>query len=135
MKTIAALITVSLAWLAGAPPAAADQVADAFYARCMSENSYQLPPVDLDEACACMAPVLVSFLTPEARQQIEQAIKANQPVSFSGSPFKGDPATLARSAIKQCPKVGAAMYQQNCGGQNAEAPQCVEMKKMLDGGP
>ena len=128
-------VSTVLACLACVRPAAADQVADAFYALCMSENSYNLPPVELDEACACMAPVLVSFLTPEARQGIEQSIKSNQTVAISGNPYKGDPATLARSAIKQCPKVGAAMYQQNCGGQNAEAPQCVEMKKMLDAGP
>lgn len=133
MKALALLVVP--ACFALAAPAAADQVADAFYARCMSENSYQLPPVDLDEACACMAPVLVSFLTPEARQQIEQAIRANTTVAMSGNPYKSDPTTVAQAAIKQCPKVAGAMYDQKCSGQNAEAPYCVEMKKMLDGGP
>jgi len=135
MKTLTALSTMILAWFALAAPAAADTVTDAFYARCTTENSYQMQPAELDEACACMAPVLVSFLTPEARQEIESAIKANRSVSFSGSPFKGDPATLARSAIKQCPSVGRAMYQQNCTGANESAPQCQEMKQMLDAAP
>lgn len=115
--------------------AAADPILDAFYARCTSENSYQMPPAELDQACACMAPVLVSFLTPEARQQILDAIKANKAVSFSASPFKGNPADLARSAIKQCPEVGAAMYQQKCAGGNESAPECQEMKAMIDQAP
>lgn len=125
--------------LAGALPfaltatsAAADPVVDAFYTRCVSENSYQLGPNDLEGACACMAPVMVSFLTDEARRQIEVAIKNNQPIGLRGSPFKGNPADLARSAIKQCPAVGAAMYQQRCAGGNEAAPQCQEMKGMLD---
>jgi len=120
--------------LASATPlrAAADPLVDAFYAHCVSENSYQMQPADLEGACGCMAPVLVSFLTVEARQQIEAAIKSNKPVSFSGSPFKGNPADLARSAIKQCPAVGAAMYQQKCAGGNETTPQCQEMKGMID---
>ena len=112
--------------------AAGDPVVDAFYARCVTENSYQMQPAELEDACSCMAPVMVSFLTVGARQQIEAAIKADKPIGFSGSPFKGDPADLARSAIKQCPAVGAAMYQQKCAGGNAAAPQCQEMKSMLD---
>lgn len=135
MTRIAIFGAVIPACFALAAPAAADPVTDAFYARCTTENSYQMQPAELDEACACMAPVLVSFLTPEARQEIESAIEANRSVSFSGSPFKGDPAELARSAIRQCPKVGAAMYRQNCQGANESAPQCVEMKQMIDGGP
>jgi hypothetical protein len=47
-------------------------------------------------------------------------------------PYKGNPAELARSAIKQCPAVGAAMYQQKCAGNNEAAPQCQEMKGMID---
>ena len=115
-----------------APAAEADPVVDAFYLRCVSENSYQMEPADLEGACACMAPVMVSFLTVEARKSIEEAIKANKPVSLTGSPFKGNPADLARDAIRQCPAVGAAMYQQKCSGGNASAPQCREMKDMLD---
>jgi len=107
-------------------------VVDAFYSRCVSENSYQMAPNELESACACMAPVMVSFLTDDARQRIEYAIKNNQPIGLSGNPFRGDPADLARSAIKQCPAVGAAMYQQKCSGDNASAPQCQEMKGMLD---
>ena len=128
-----------LKFLAGALPiavaatsASADPVVDAFYTRCVSENSYQMAPNDLESACACMAPVMVSFLTDEARRQIEDAIKNSQPLRLSGSPFRGDPADLARSAIKQCPAVGAAMYEQKCSGGNATAPQCREMKDMLD---
>jgi len=113
-------------------PAAADPVVDAFYARCVSENSYQMPPAELESACACMAPVLVSFLTVDARRQVEQAIANNRPVSFNGSPFKGNPAELARGAIQQCPAVGAAMYQQKCAGANEAAPECKEMKAMID---
>jgi hypothetical protein len=114
-----------------APAAEADPVVDAFYLRCVSENSYQMEPADLEGACACMAPVMVSFLTVEARKSIEEAIKANKPVSLTGSPFKGNPADLARDAIRQCPAVGEAMYRQKCTG-NEAAPQCQEMKNMLD---
>jgi hypothetical protein len=114
-----------------APAAEADPVVDAFYLRCVSENSYQMEPADLEGACACMAPVMVSFLTVEARKTIEEAIKANKPVSVTGSPFKGNPADLARDAIRQCPAVGEAMYRQKCTG-NEAAPQCQEMKNMLD---
>ena len=114
-----------------APAAEADPVVDAFYLRCVSENSYQMEPADLEGACACMAPVMVSFLTVEARKSIEEAIKANKPVSVTGSPFKGNPADLARDAIRQCPAVGEAMYRQKCTG-NEAAPQCQEMKNMLD---
>lgn len=114
-----------------APAAEADPVVDAFYLRCVSENSYQMEPADLEGACACMAPVMVSFLTAEARKSIEEAIKANKPVSVTGSPFKGNPADLARDAIRQCPAVGEAMYRQKCTG-NEAAPQCQEMQNMLD---
>jgi hypothetical protein len=114
-----------------ATAAEADPVVDAFYLRCVSENSYQMEPADLEGACACMAPVMVSFLTAEARKTIEEAIKANKPVSVTGSPFKGNPADLARDAIRQCPAVGEAMYRQKCTG-NEAAPQCQEMKNMLD---
>lgn len=133
MKILVALVALGGAMLTlASATAAADPVVDAFYDRCVSENSYQMPPADLDQACGCMAPVLVSFLTPEARQQVEAAIQANKPVTFSGSPFKGHPAELARSAIKQCPSVGAAMYQQKCVGGNEATPQCQEMKGMID---
>ena len=113
-------------------PAAADPVVDAFYGRCVSENSYRMQPADLESACACMAPVLVSFLTIDARRQVEQAIANNKPVSFNGSPFKGNPADLARRAIQECPAVGAAMYQQKCAGGNEAAPECQEMQAMID---
>ena len=132
MKAFQGLGLAILACLLFGQPAAADPVSDAFYERCTAENSYQMQPAELGEACACMAPVLASFLTVEARQQIEAAIKSNKPVSFSGSPFKGNPADLARSAIKQCPAVGAAMYQQKCAGGNETTPQCQEMKGMID---
>ncbi|WP_119304018.1 hypothetical protein [Dongia deserti] len=112
--------------------APADPVVDAFYVRCVSENAYQLEPAQLEGACACMAPVMVSFLTDEARLKIEDAIRANEPASIGGSPFKGDPADLARSAIKQCPAVGEAMYRQKCAGGNEAAPQCQEMKSLID---
>jgi len=125
-------LALALPFIVAATTAAADPVVDAFYTRCVSENSYQMGPNELEGACACMAPVMVSFLTDEARGRIEDAIKRNQPIGLSGSPFKGDPADLARSAIKQCPAVGAAMYQQKCAGGNAAAPQCREMKSMLD---
>jgi hypothetical protein len=115
-----------------AAAANADPVVDAFYNRCVAENSYQMQPAELEGACACMSPVMVSFLTMEARRQIEAAIQANKPVSLSGSPFKGDPATLARRAIRECPQVGAAMYRQNCAGGNETKPQCQEMKAMID---
>ncbi|HET6161204.1 MAG TPA: hypothetical protein VFE34_22880 [Dongiaceae bacterium] len=116
-------------------PAVGDPVADAFYARCVAENSYQMQPAELDQACACMAPVLTSFLTVDARQRVEDAIKTGKPVTFSGNPYKGNPADLARSAIKQCPTVGAAMYQQKCVGATEATPQCQEMKKMIDQAP
>jgi hypothetical protein len=115
-----------------ATAAVADPVVDAFYSRCVTENAYQMAPNELESACACMAPVMTSFLTDDARGRIEDALKNNQPVSLSGSPFKGNPADLARSAIKQCPAVGAAMYQQKCAGGNEAAPQCQEMKAMID---
>jgi hypothetical protein len=128
---------LSALFLAGmlALPAAADPVVDSFYVRCVSENSYRMPPEELEQACACMAPVLTSFLADDARRQIEQAISTNKPVSFAGSPFKGDPAELARSAIRQCPAVGAAMYRQKCAGASEAAPQCQEMKAMIDQAP
>ncbi|HEV8391517.1 MAG TPA: hypothetical protein VGQ35_16820 [Dongiaceae bacterium] len=113
-------------------PAAADPVVDAFYDRCVSENSYQMGPGELEQACSCMAPVLVSFLSIAARQQVAEAIKTGKPITFSGSPFKGDPADLARRAIQECPTVGAAMYQQKCVGGNEATPQCREMKEMID---
>jgi len=128
LKFLAAAVPIAIT----ATTATADPVVDAFYARCVSENSYQMAPNELESACACMAPVMVSFLTDDARQRIEYAIKNNQPIGLSGNPFRGDPADLARSAIKQCPAVGAAMYQQKCSGDNASAPQCQEMKGMLD---
>jgi hypothetical protein len=128
LKILACAVPIAVA----ATTAAADPVVDAFYTRCVSENSYQMGPNELEGACACMAPVMVSFLTDDARRRIEDAIKNNQPIGLSGSPFKGNPADLARSAIKQCPNVGAAMYQQKCSGGNASAPQCREMKDMLD---
>jgi hypothetical protein len=112
--------------------ALADPVVDAFYARCVSENSYRMEPAELEGACACMAPVMASFLTSDARRRIEDAIRVNKPASFGGSPFKGNPAELARSAIRQCPSVGAAMYQQKCAGGNEATPQCQEMKGMID---
>jgi hypothetical protein len=128
LKFLAAAVPIAVT----ATTATADPVVDAFYSRCVSENSYQMAPNELESACACMAPVMVSFLTDDARQRIEYAIKNNQPIGLSGNPFRGDPADLARSAIKQCPAVGAAMYQQKCSGDNASAPQCQEMKGMLD---
>ena len=131
MKFLKILACVLPAVLAAAT-AAADPVVDAFYNRCVSENSYQMGPNDLESACACMAPVMVSFLTDDARRQIDESIKNRQPLRLNSSPFRGDPADLARSAIKQCPAVGAAMYQQKCSGGNATAPQCREMKEMLD---
>jgi hypothetical protein len=112
--------------------AAADPVSDAFYERCTTENSYTMQPAELNGACACMAPVLASFLTVEARHEIEAALKSKRPASFAGSPFKGNPADLARTAIKECPMVGEAMYQQKCAGKYDGAPECQEMKKMID---
>ena len=128
LKILACAVPIAIA----ATAAAADPVVDAFYGRCVAENSYQMEPSELEGACACMAPVMVSFLTMEARRQIEAAIQANKPVGLSGSPFKGDPATLARRAIGECPQVGAAMYRQNCAGGNETKPQCQEMKAMID---
>lgn len=133
MKTSAALAGgVLLAIAINISAASADPVVDAFYDRCVSENSYQMQPAELEQACSCMAPVLVSFLTIDARRRVEDAIRANKAVSFAGSPFKGNPADLARSAIEQCPSVGAAMYQQKCTGGNEATPQCQEMKQMID---
>jgi hypothetical protein len=125
-------ILATLACMALARPAEADPVVDAFYARCISENAYQMQAPELGGACTCMAPVLASFLTVDARMQIEDSLKTGKPVSFGGSPFMGNPADLARSAIKRCPMVGAAMYRQKCAGKNEGAPECREMKKMID---
>ncbi len=116
----------------GIGPAQADPVVDAFHESCVAENAYQMAPTELADACGCMAPVLVSFLTVRARQQVEESIRTNKPPSFSGSPFKGNPAELARSAIAQCPSVGEAMYRQKCQGANEATPQCQEMKEMVD---
>ena len=91
-----------------------------------------MAPNELEGSCACMAPVMVSFLTDDARRRVEDAIKNSAPVSLGASPFKGDPADLARSAIQQCPGVGKAMYAQKCAGGNEAAPQCQEMKGMID---
>lgn len=132
MRATEGLSLAILACMTLARPAEADPVADAFYARCTAENAYHMQPAELDGACACMAPVLASFLTVEARKQIEDSLKTGKPASFGGSPFKGNPADLARSAIKQCPMVGAAMYRQKCAGKNESAPECREMKKMID---
>jgi hypothetical protein len=118
--------------MAVAATAVADPVVDAFYNRCVAENAYQMTPNELESACACMAPVMVSFLTADARRRLEEAIKNNAPVSLGASPFKGNPADLARSAIQQCPSVGKAMYAQKCAGANEAAPQCKEMKSMID---
>jgi hypothetical protein len=123
---------VVAASMAVAATAAADPVVDAFYNRCVSENAYHMAPNELEGACACMAPVMVSFLTDDARRQVEQAIQNNAPVSLGASPFKGNPTDLARSAIQQCPNVGKAMYAQRCAGANEAAPQCQEMKGMID---
>lgn len=116
-----------------APAAGGDPVVENFRARCVAENSYRQPPAELAEACACMAPVLVSFLTPEARRQIETAIRGNRPASLGVSPFAGDPAELARRAIRRCPTVGAAIYRQKCTG-NEAAPQCLEMRALIEDG-
>jgi hypothetical protein len=121
-----------VASMAVAATAAADPVVDAFYTRCVSENSYQMAPDELESACACMLPVMVSFLTIDARRRVEEALKNNAPVSLGGSPFRGNPADLVRTAIKQCPNVGKAMYAQKCAGGNEAAPQCQEMKGMID---
>jgi hypothetical protein len=126
------ILTVAAPLAVAASAAAADPVVDAFYNRCVAENSYRMQPAELESACACMAPVMVSFLTIDARRQIEAAIQANKPATLSSSPFKGDPATLARRAIRECPAVGEAMYRQNCSGANATKPQCQEMKAMID---
>ena len=131
MKVLAILVVVASV-AAAATNAAADPVVDAFYNRCVSENAYQMAPNELEGACACMAPVMVSFLTDDARRRLDEAIENNAPVSLGGSPFKGNPADLARSAIQQCPNVGKAMYAQKCAGGNEAAPQCQEMKGMID---
>jgi hypothetical protein len=133
MKCLAVLVLV--ASMAVAATADADPVVDAFYTRCVSENSYQMAPDALEGACACMSPVMVSFLTIDARRRVEDALKNNAPVSLGGNPFKGHPADLARTAIKQCPSVGKAMYAQKCAGGNEAAPQCQEMKGMIDQAP
>lgn len=100
---------VLAASMAIAATAAADPVVDAFYNRCVSENAYQMAPNELEGACACMAPVMVSFLTDDARRQVEQAIKNNAPVSLGASPFKGNPADWpaapsrnARASERRC---------------------------------
>ena len=129
MKILGVLVV--MAAMAVAAAVAADPVVDAFYTRCVSENSYQMAPEELEGACACMAPVMVSFLTEDARRRAGEALKNNAPVSLGASPFKGNPADLARSAIKQCPHVGKAMYVQKCAG-NEAAPQCQEMKGMIE---
>jgi hypothetical protein len=131
MKALRILV-VAAAAAAAAPSAAADPVVDAFYNRCVSENAYQMAPNELEGACACIAPVMVSFLTDDARRRLEEAIKSNAPISLGGNPLKGNPADLARTAIEQCPNVGKAMYAQKCAGGNAAAPQCQEMKGMID---
>ena len=130
MKVLEFLVLAAA--MAVATTAAADPVVDTFYNRCVSENAYQMAPNELEGACACMAPVMVSFLTDDARLRLEEAIKNNAPVSLGGSPFKGNPSDLARSAIQQCPNVGRAMYAQKCAGGNEAAPQCQEMKGMID---
>ncbi len=122
----------ALVMMIPAPASGADPVVDAFYVRCVSENSYQMQPAELEAACACMAPVMVSFLTADARAKVEGAIKTRKPVSLSGNPFRGHPAELARSAIRQCPAVGEAMYRRECAGGNEALPHCQEMKDMLD---
>jgi hypothetical protein len=131
MKVLGFLVLASSMAVA-ATDATADPVVDAFYNRCVSENAYQMAPNELEGACACMAPVMVSFLTDDARRGVEEAIKNNAPVSLGGSPFKGNPSDLARSAIQQCPSVGKAMYARKCASGNEAAPQCQEMKGMID---
>ena len=130
MKVLGFLVLAAA--MAVATTAAADPVVDAFYNRCVSENAYQMAPNELEGACACMAPVMVSFLTDDARRGVAEAIKNNAPVSLGASPFKGNPSDLARSAIQQCPNVGKAMYARRCAGANETAPQCQEMKGMID---
>src|SRR5688500_249614 len=73
MKVSGFLVVVA-SMAAAAPDAAADPVVDAFYNRCVSENAYQMAPNELEGACACMAPVMVSFLTDDARRRLEEAI-------------------------------------------------------------
>ena len=104
LKILAGAVPIAVA----AASAAADPVVDAFFNRCVSENSYQMAPNELEGACACMAPVIVSFLTDDARRRIEDAIKHNLPIGTTANPFSAYPANLARRAIKQCPAVGAA---------------------------
>ncbi len=129
-KTILAALGASIA---GALPAsAADAVTDSFYVRCVSENSYQMESAALEKACACIAPVMVSFLTTDARRSIEEAIRTRSPIRLGGNPFQGHPAELARAAIQQCPAVGEAMYRQKCAGGNEAAPECQEMQEMID---
>lgn len=126
--------TIALS-IAASTAASADPVVDAFYLRCVSENAYQMASADLEQACGCMAPVLVSFLTDDAYSKVEQSIRTNTPVNLSGYPYRGDPAELARLAIAQCPAVGAAMYRQKCAGANETTPECREMKAMIDQNP
>jgi hypothetical protein len=126
------ILVVAALLVAAATNAAAEPVVDAFYNRCVSENAYQMAPNELEGACACMAPVMVSFLTDDARRRLNEAIKSNAPVTLGTSPLKGNPADLARGAIQQCPSVGKAMYAQKCAGGNEAAPQCQEMKGMID---
>lgn len=130
-----AVLASAVATAIAATAASADPVVDAFYTRCVSKNSYQMAPDELEGACAWMVPVMASFLTGDARRRIEDAIRNNTPIGLGGNPCKGNPAELARSAIKQCPAVGAAMYQQKCAGSNEAAPQCQEMKGMIDQAP
>src|SRR5262245_258151 len=132
MRTFQSLALAILACIAFGRAAAADPVSDAFYQRCTASNAYNMEPAQLNEACACMAPVLTSFLTPEAHKEIEDALKSKKPVTFGGNPYKGNQADLARIAIKECPMVGEAMYQQKCAGKYDGAPECQEMKKMIE---
>ena len=126
MKASGILVVVASV-AAAAPSAAADPVVDAFYNRCVSENAYQMAPNELEGACACMAPVMVSSLTDDAHRRVSEAIKNNAPVSLGASPFKGNPADLARTAIKQCPGVGKALDAPNCAGGDETAPQCQDV--------
>lgn len=123
--------TVVLALLvAGA--AKADPVVDSFYTRCVSENVYQMQPGELEQACACMAPMVASFLTPEARARVEDAIRNNHAVNLGPNPYRGAPGDRAREAIRQCPATGVAMYNQKCAGDNATKPECQEMRTMIE---
>lgn len=116
--------------MAGA--ALADPVVDSFYARCVSENAYQMQPGELEQTCTCMAPVLVSFLTPEAHAQVAEAVRNNHPVNLGPNPYRGSAGDRARDAVRQCPAAGVAMYNQKCAGENAALPACQEMKAMIE---